>query len=461
MRPLPMDRLLFMAASALPTVRDRKAFLEYACEGDPSLREWVEELLEVEHEAGEFFELKQTTEVPDVPDGGAEGAAGARIGAYRLIERLGSGGCGVVYLAEQLEPVVRKVALKIIRPGMDTESVIARFEKERGALAMMDHPNIARVLDAGATASSRPYFVMELVFVQVCEAIQHAHQKGVVHRDIKPSNVLVREEAGRAILKVIDFGIAKATSCSDEAEATVTRSGQFLGTPAYMSPEQALGHGNVDTRADIYSLGALLCELLIGHPPFSHDQLRGQSVDEIRTILRDRHPGLPSARLLALPTAEAAGIASCRGLEMHRLVVQLKGDLDWIVMKSLEKERQRRYDTAIGLGRDIESYLRESPVLARPPSRRYLFGKLVRRNRVLFSAAGVALFGLVSGLGTSTWLFFREREARQEQTRLWAEAEVARANESRLYRSAQVADLVTQAAVMLRYREMEKADELI
>ena len=485
MKPSPsppaVNRLLFIAASGFSDPEERRAFLEFSCRGDEDRLRRLEVLLDARRDAEEFFDVRP--EVGEAVTSGDEGGLGARIGPYRLIDRLGSGGCGVVYLAEQEEPVKRKVALKIIRLGMDTENVIARFAAEREALALMDHPNIARVLDAGATASGRPYFVMELVdgekitdfcdhqrlglrqrlelFIQVCDAIQHAHQKGVIHRDIKPSNVLVRNRDGRLTIKVIDFGIAKATAGNLEFDATQTRSGNFLGTPAYMSPEQAAGGVDIDTRSDIYSLGALLCELLIGQPPFRHDRFKDLGVEGIRAIVCDEEPGLPSAHLQVLPGKELDKIASLRAVDPQRLCAQLAGDLDWIVMKAVDKDRKRRYETANGLAMDVQRYLKEEPVLASPPSRRYLLMKLVRRNRIVFAAAAVALFGLLSGLGVSTWLFLREREAREEQARLRIEAEVARANEVSLRERTKTTDLIAQAAVLLRYNEFEQADALL
>jgi eukaryotic-like serine/threonine-protein kinase len=478
-----IDKLLFTAASNFAGAAERRAFLEFACHGDPARLARLEELLEIRRDAEDFFELHpQVEKVAPTADGGETGL-GARIGPYRLIDRLGSGGCGVVYLAEQLEPVKRKVALKIIRLGMDTENVVARFNLEREALALMDHPNIARVLDAGSTASGRPYFVMELVegeritgfcdrnrlglrqrlelFILVCEAIQHAHQKGVIHRDIKPSNVLVREHDGRAVPKVIDFGIAKATAGNLDMEGTATKLGQFIGTPAYMSPEQAEGGADIDTRSDIYSLGALLCELLTGNPPMRFENFNERGVEEIRNFLLEGETSVPSVRLKEISSEEIAEIADRRGVDPQRLPSQLAGDLDWIVMKAVEKERHRRYETANGLAMDVQRHLREEPVLARPPSRRYLLGKLIRRNRVTFAAASIALFGLLGGFGVSTWLFFRERDARQEQARLRVVAEQATANEVRLREDAKAGDLVTQAAVLAKYLEMDRADELL
>jgi hypothetical protein len=478
----PVNRLLFIAAAAFSDPAERHAFLAFACRGEESRMKRIEDLLDARRDAEEFFDVR-----PTVQEGSQtatdEGGLGACIGPYRLIDRLGSGGCGVVYLAEQLEPVKRKVALKIIRLGMDTENVIARFEKEREALALMDHPHIARVLDVGTTVSSRPYFVMELVdgekitdfcdlhrlglrqrlllFTQVCDAIQHAHQKGVIHRDIKPSNVLVRIHEGNPLSQVIDFGIAKATAGNLEFDATHTRSGNFIGTPAYMSPEQAGGGLDIDTRSDIYSLGALLYELLAGKPPFGHERLKDLGVEEIRSIVCDEEPVLPSERLRAMPPDELNQIALPRATDPQRLRAQLAGDLDWIVMKALDKDRKRRYETANGLAMDVRHYLNEEVVLARPPSRRYLFMKLIRRNRVLFAAAVIALSGLVAGLGTSTWLFLSEREARKEQARLRVDAEQARAVEIRLREKAQAAERLTQAAVLVRYGDIQQADSLL
>ncbi len=481
-----IDRLLFAAACGLGDREERESFLDHVCRDDPELRKLLDEMLTVHVEAEEFFTFPPPR-IPEPPEqalsGRKEEELGTRIGRYRLIERIGEGGCGVVYLAEQLEPVWRKVALKIIRVGMDTESVIARFEIERQALALMDHPNIARVLDAGATATGRPYFVMELaegekitdfcdrrsfgvpqrlaLFIQVCEAIQHAHQKGVVHRDIKPSNVLVREHEGRLVPKVIDFGIAKVTAGELLPEGTATRTGQLIGTPAYMSPEQAEGDEDIDTRSDIYSLGALLFELLAGSPPVVLEGLAMAGEKGIRDALREGPKETPSARLLKVATESAALIAALRGVEPDHLSGILARDLDWIVMKAIERDRQRRYETANGLALDVARYLKGQPVVARPPSRWYLITKLVGRNRVTFAAAGIALFGLVGGFGVSTWLFFSERSARHEQARLRMLAEKATANEVRLRDNARVADQVRQAAVLLKYNDTEAADQLL
>ena len=363
---------------------------------------------------------------------------GSRVGRYKLLQKIGEGGCGTVYLAAQEEPVQRQVALKVIKLGMDTKSVIARFEAERQALAMMDHPNIARVLDAGATKTGRPFFVMELVrgtritkycddnnldtvqrlglFIQICHAIQHAHQKGIIHRDIKPSNILVTLHDGVAVPKVIDFGIAKATEGRLTDNTLFTACEQFVGTPAYMSPEQAEISGlDIDTRSDIYSLGVLLYELLTGRTPFDTKMLMQSGLDAMRRTLREQEPQLPSTMITSLRRTELALAAVQRHAEPPELISELKGDLDWIVMKALEKDRNRRYETANGLAMDIQRYLNTEPVVARPPSRVYRLQKLVRRNRVVFAAGGAVALALLIGLGLSTWLFFREREARRQE----------------------------------------------
>ncbi|MCW1922934.1 serine/threonine protein kinase [Luteolibacter arcticus] len=463
-----IERTLFEAAAGLAEPAERAAFLDRTCQGDPDLRGRLEKLLALEDRAEDFFDMPPVK----IPAGmsriaileGEEGVtarqaaaladSGACIGRYKLVQRLGEGGWGVVYRAEQLEPVQREVALKVIRLGMDTENVIARFELERRALAMMDHPNIARVLDAGTTSTGRPFFVMELVdgekitdfcqsgqlpirerldlLVQVCQAIQHAHQKGVIHRDIKPSNVLVRRHDGVPVPKVIDFGIAKATAGGGDGEATMTQRDQFLGTPAYMSPEQAAGGADIDTRSDVYSLGALLYELICHRPPFDAQRLKDAGPEETRRILREEEP---------VPPSVAHGEKRLR-------------DLDWIVMKAMAKERQRRYDTANGLAMDVVRFVQDEPVTARPPSRGYQLAKLFRRNKVLFTGGGVAVLGLVAALAFSTRMFLLEKASREEQSRLRGIAETALANEE--FRAR-----VAQAAVMIGYGQLEGADKLL
>ncbi len=369
---------------------------------------------------------------------------GATIGRYKLLEKVGEGGFGAVYVAEQKEPVRRRVALKILKLGMDTRQVVARFEAERQALALMDHPNIAKVLDGGATEKGRPYFVMELVrgiwitqycdqnkvpprkrlelFVQVCHAIQHAHQKGVIHRDVKPSNILVTLHDGAPVPKVIDFGIAKATQQELTDKTVYTQLQQFIGTPAYMSPEQAEMSGlDIDTRSDIYSLGVLLYELLTGRTPFEGRESMG--VEAMRKAIREEEPARPSTRVAGLAGEERSSTAARRSLEAPRLVHVLRGDLDWIVMKCLEKDRTRRYETANGLAVDIVRHLSDEAVSARPPSAGYRFQRAVRRHRVAFGA-GVAVSGaLVLGMVGSTWQAVRARRAEALAVQSRAESE--------------------------------------
>ena len=364
----------------------------------------------------------------------AEDALPERIDRYKILQELGEGGCGVVYMAEQTEPVRRRVALKVLKLGMDTKQVIARFEAERQALALMDHPNIAKVLDAGATGRGRPYFVMELVrgirltdycdqnhlstrdrlglFMQVCQAIQHAHQKGIIHRDIKPSNILVTLHDGVPVPKVIDFGIAKATEQPLTEKTVFTAFGQCMGTPAYMSPEQAELSGlDIDTRSDIYSLGVLLYELLTGRTPFDAKELLQAGLDEMRRRIREEEPARPSTRLSTLADADLTEVAQRRQSEPAKLPRLIRGELDWIVMKCLEKDRTRRYETANGLAMDIRRHLNNEPVVACPPSAAYRFQKLVRRNKLAVAAFGAVVTALVLGLGLSTWLWLKEREA--------------------------------------------------
>jgi serine/threonine protein kinase len=431
---------VFSASRRLPA-GERAAYLDEACGGDADLRRRVEKLLRANEEASGFLqEPAHGAQRPaDSPNSEAPGEkAGDRIGRYKLLQQIGEGGCGVVYLAEQAEPVRRRVALKVIKLGMDTKNVVARFEAERQALALMDHPNIAKVLDAGATENGRPFFVMELVrgikitdfcddnnlsteerlnlFLQVCQAVQHAHQKGIIHRDLKPSNILVTvsEPGAPACPKVIDFGIAKATAGQLLTDKTVfTAFEQFIGTPAYMSPEQAMMTAlDVDTRTDIYSLGVLLYELLTGKTPLDQKELLAAGLDEMRRTIREKEPLRPSTRLSTMLEGERTTTAKHRHTDAPKLIHLLRGDLDWIVMKALEKDRGRRYETANGLARDVQRFLANEPVAARPPSRFYRFQKLARRNKLAFAAATAVLLALAAGLVASNWFFLREKAAR-------------------------------------------------
>ena len=454
----------------------RDCYLENLGAKDVNLRRRVEGLLRAHEAAGVFLEgtpahnllLESSSDSP-TPKAAwpAPEKAGERIGRYRLLEQIGEGGCGVVYMAEQLEPVRRRVAFKIIKLGMDTRQVIARFEAERQALAMMDHPNIAKVLDAGVTESGRPFFVMELVrgvkitdfcdqnnvptperlrlFAKVCQAIQHAHQKGIIHRDIKPSNLLVTVNDGEPVPKVIDFGIAKATQGRLTDQTLFTAFEQFVGTPAYMSPEQAVMTSlDIDTRSDIYSLGVLLYELLTGTTPFVQKDLLSSGLEEMRRTIREKEPIRPSTRLSTMAGAELALVATRQRLEPPKLLHVIKGDLDWIVVKCLEKDRARRYETANGLAQDVERYLANEPIVARPPSNLYRFKKLVRRNKIVVAAVSAVVLALLIGLGISTWEFIQKSKAEHEQDHLRQTAEKAQANEAQLRQLAETQELASR-----------------
>lgn len=483
-----IEQQLFTAALPITDPGERETFLQAACADDDGLRSRIAEMLAEHAQSERIFseclsnlaldDLKVSEALKTESDKSPVGEmTGMRIGRYQLLRQLGEGGCGVVYLAEQMEPVRRRVAFKVIKLGMDTKNVIARFDAERQALAMMDHPNIAKVLDAGATEAGRPYFVLEFVqgvkittycdeekltasqrlklFIQVCMAIQHAHQKGVIHRDIKPSNILVATHDGAPVPKVIDFGIAKAIEGRLLEDTNFTADGQIVGTPAYMSPEQAELSGlDVDTRSDIYSLGVLLYELLTGRTPFDQKDLIQSGVDEMRRTLREEEPRRPSAMLTGLKNADLTVTAQRRQLEPLKLIKSLKGDLDWIVMKALEKDRQRRYETANALAMDIRRYLGNEPIAARPPSRFYRFKKLVQRNKVIYASGLVVALTLIVGLAVSTGFFFKERQARME-------AELARANEMLLRKEAEARGKITEAGVLLNHGAMPEADALV
>ncbi len=443
-----LEVAVFSAARRLPP-EERARYLDEACAGHAGLRQRIEELLRAGEEARGFLQepapgAQRPGDAPESPGPWPSAAiaterVGERIGRYKLLQQIGEGGCGVVYMAEQEEPVRRRVALKVIKLGMDTKQVIARFEAERQALAMMEHPHIAKVLDAGSTEAGRPYFVMELVrgikiseycdehqlstgerlglFVQVCQAVQHAHQKGIIHRDLKPSNILVASNDGVAVAKVIDFGIAKATQGRLTDQTVFTALEQFIGTPAYMSPEQAeLTMVDVDTRTDIYALGVLLYELLTGKTPFDTRQLLACGLDAMRRTIREQRPERPSTKLSTMMEGELTRTAKLRHTETVKLVHLLRGDLDWIVMKCLEKDRARRYETANGLAMDIQRYLSCEPVLARPPSRLYEFQKTVRRHKFGFAAAAAVIVVLAAGVLVSTWQAIRLGRANRTAT---------------------------------------------
>jgi serine/threonine protein kinase/WD40 repeat protein/tetratricopeptide (TPR) repeat protein len=425
---MPVDpervQAVFLAAAEQESPAVRAAVLDRQCGCDAELRQRVQTLLKAHEAPGPFLEARAPT-LGVTADEPVSERLGMVIGPYKLLERIGEGGFGVVFLAEQTQPVRRKVALKVIKPGMDTRQVVARFEAERQALALMDHPNIAHVFDGGETAAGRPYFVMELVkgvpitdfcdqnhlpvperlglFVSVCQAVQHAHTKGVIHRDIKPSNVLVTLHDGVPVVKVIDFGVAKAMGQQLTDKTLFTGYSQMIGTPLYMSPEQAgLSGLDIDTRTDVYALGVLLYELLTGTTPFDQERLRAAGYDEIRRMIREGEPARPSARISTLGQA-AATISANRQSDPKRLRQLFRGELDWIVMKALEKDRNRRYETASAFAQDVQRYLHDEPVLACPPSLWYRLRKLVRRHKALVAMAGlmgcVLVLLLVVGIG--------------------------------------------------------------
>ena len=456
------DLQIFMNAPRNASAEELKAYLDEACGDDGTLRGRVESLFRADEAAHQFMNhpaVELDEESPSLV-----------IGRYKLLQEIGQGGFGVVYMADQEEPVKRRVALKIIKAGMDTRQVIARFEAERQALAMMDHPNIARVLDGGETNEGRPYFVMELIkgipittyceqeklpvaarlklFVQVCRAVQHAHGKGIIHRDLKPSNILITVKDGEPVPKVIDFGIAKAIDQRLTDKTLFTRYEQMIGTPTYMSPEQAALSGvDVDTRCDIYALGVLLYELLTGTTPFDSETLRSAAFDEMRRMIREDEPPKPSTRLSR--TVATADVS--RKPHMKETVALLRGDLDWIIMKCLEKDRNRRYETANGLCLDIERHLGNEPVLARPPTPWYRLKKLAQRNKVAVGASAIVLAGLWIGLIAALWGLSEANHARRV-----ADAAKGEADEQR-ERAVHQADQLAARVYLMQLGVADKA----
>jgi serine/threonine protein kinase/WD40 repeat protein len=474
---------IFHEALSRRLPEERASYLQEACAGNPALRASIEALLRANIGASGFLEGPSGAVTVDAP---ITEHPGTVIGPYKLLEQIGEGGFGVVFMAEQTQPIRRKVALKVLKPGMDTRQVIARFEAERQALALMDHPNIAHVFDGGETATGRPYFVMELVrgititdfcdqnhlavrqrlelFLSICQAVQHAHQKGVIHRDIKPTNVLVTLHDGVPVPKIIDFGIAKALGQQLTDKTLFTNFAQLIGTPLYMSPEQAELSGlDVDTRSDIYSLGVLLYELLTGTTPFDKERLKQAGYDEIRRIIREEEPPKPSTRISTMtkssphaPRAETGPrsepttietLAAQRKSDPNRLSQLVRGELDWIVMKCLEKDRNRRYETANGLARDIERYLHDEPVQACPPSAAYRFRKLVRRNRVLFAMITAVAATFLVATSVVTWKWWdaetargREQKAKEQAFEAEKQARDERDRTARAERKARLGE---------------------
>jgi eukaryotic-like serine/threonine-protein kinase len=447
----PKERDIFMEALGMQSREEREAYLKGACGDNPLLRRAVDELLENHFDKNGFMEQAAAPEAETIiiKKPSEDEAPGSIIGRYKILQKIGEGGFGIVYMAEQQDPVVRKVALKIIKLGMDTKQVIARFEAERQALALMDHPNIARVLDAGATESGRPYFVMELVrgipllqycdnnnlsykerlqlFISICQAIQHAHQKGIIHRDIKPSNVMVTMHDDKPAPKVIDFGIAKATQQRLTQKTLFTEFQQFIGTPVYMSPEQTQMSGlDVDTRSDIYSLGALLYEILVGRPPFDPDELMSSGIEHIRQKIREEDPLKPSSRLTTLSVDEQTRVAKTRHSDPSRLRALIRGELDWIVMKAMEKDRTRRYESSSALAQDIERHLNNEPVTAVAPNPAYLLLKFYKRRRSEIITVIAFVLLLIASTIVSSFLAIQARKAENNANNSFAQEYAAK-----------------------------------
>ena len=494
-----VEGVIFEVASTLDDPELRAAYLEQSYRNDHAGFVRMNGLLKSAREAVDFFiegrencadlaiDLLATLDGVSTHKGPSPANAnesGAVIGRYRLLSRIGEGGCGLVYEARQEEPVRRRVAVKIIRVGMDSAATVERFASERQVLGSMDHPHIARLFDGGTTPDGRLYFVMELVrgtkitsycdehrlglnarlalFIQVCNAIQHAHQKGIVHRDIKPSNILVVSNDNAPAPKVIDFGISIPTDTRFLGRSTRSSPEHFLGTPAYMSPEQVAMAGiDVDTRSDVYSLGVLLHELLVSQTPFDTDTLIGSGMPAMRQTIRSKIPPAPSQVLSKLPVAEISRIAALRKLAPAKLASCLKGDLDWIVLKALEKDPNNRHQTVSELATDIQCYLQNIPIAARRSSRYDYLRKFIRRNRLAVASGLIVALALIGGLGTAVVLYLREKSALHEQARLGRIADVARRAESKLRTQAQARENIGRVAILLNVGEIGKADALL